>query len=130
MTDRKDDRDDRGAADSAKLESFFAAGRAEKPRPDGDFLARMESAALAEQPAARPVPVAPVAHRPGFLGHIREVLGGWTGVAGLVAAGAAGIWIGVSPPDGLTVFWSVDASGLGALGVDPLGGFDLSLVEG
>ncbi|WP_094022999.1 hypothetical protein [Maliponia aquimaris] len=133
MTERKDNRNGLFApfgGDEAALDGFFAAARATTPQPGGDFLARMEALALAEQPAARPTtgPVTP--RRAGLVRQLREALGGWIGMAGLAAACAAGIWIGVSPPDSLSDYWGVDAAGLGTLGVDPLGGFDLSLLEG
>lgn len=134
MTDRKDTGDDlfRAAAEAAGtgLDGFFAAARAEEPVPDADFLARMEALALAEQPAPRPVIPVRLAARQGPAQQLREALGGWFGLAGLAAACAAGIWIGVSPPESLQAFWGLDAAGLGTLGVDPLGGFDLSLLEG
>lgn len=140
MTERKDDRRDlprdlpvtdglSGGGDT--LDSLFAAARAEVPLPVGDFLSRMEALALAEQPAVRDAP--PVAsiepQGSGFVRQLREALGGWAGIAGLVTACVAGVWIGISPPDSLTVFWGGDA-GMGALGVDPLGSFDLPLMEG
>ncbi|MBY6119097.1 hypothetical protein KUV64_08145 [Mameliella alba] len=124
MTERKDNQDD----DALGL--FFAAARAEAPLPDGDFLARIEAQALAEQPrAGSPAPVVRPP-RPGRLAQLREALGGWIGVTGLATACAAGILIGVSSPESLSVFWGGDAAGLGTLGVDPLGGFDLALMEG
>lgn len=131
MTERKDNRDDLFASiDGDALGGFFAAARAEAPQPGGDFLARMEALALAEQPAPR-LTAGPVTPRPtGLFGQLREALGGWVGMAGLAAACAAGIWIGVSPPASLSDYWGLDAAGLGTLGVDPLGGFDLSLLEG
>lgn len=133
MTERKDIRDDLfpAGADDAELESFFSAARAEAPQPGGDFLARIGAQALAEQPAPRVVP--PVLARPrspGLLQQLREALGGWAGVAGLATACAAGIWIGVSPPDSLTVLWGGDAAALGTIGLDPLSSFDIALMEG
>ncbi len=133
MTERKDTKGDlfQTGTDGAGLDSFFAAARAEPPQPGGDFLARIEAQALAEQPAARADAPAVAGLRPaGVLRQLREALGGWAGMAGLATACAAGIWIGVSPPDGLTVFWGGDAAALGTIGVDPLSSFDLALMEG
>ncbi|WP_089280310.1 hypothetical protein [Antarctobacter heliothermus] len=133
MTERKDKSDELfpAGAEGAGLDSFFAAARAEAPQPDGGFLARIEAQALAEQPVARGGAPAVARPRPtGVLRQLREALGGWAGMAGLATACAAGIWIGVSPPDGLTVLWGGDAAALGTIGVDPLSSFDLALMEG
>ncbi|WP_300435878.1 hypothetical protein [uncultured Mameliella sp.] len=134
MTERKDNRDDSflplDGQDDDALGLFFAAARAEPPQPGGDFLARIEAQALAEQPrSSAPKPVLP-SRRPGRLAQLREALGGWVGVTGLATACAAGVLIGISSPDSLSVFWGGDAAGLGTLGVDPLSGFDLALMEG
>ncbi|WP_305971934.1 MULTISPECIES: hypothetical protein [unclassified Mameliella] len=134
MTERKDNRDDpvlpKGRQEDDALGLFFAAARAETPQPGGDFLARIEAQALAEQPrVSSPAPVV-LPRRPERLAQLREALGGWIGVTGLATACAAGILIGVSSQDSLSVFWGGDAAGLGTLGVDPLSGFDLALMEG
>ncbi|MBY6170933.1 hypothetical protein KUV73_16340 [Mameliella alba] len=134
MTERKDYPNDPALAGAEQgdtaLESFFAAARAETPQPGGDFLARMEAQALAEQPRPQADQEVIAVRRPGMLRQLREALGGWVGVTGLVTACAAGIWIGVNPPDSLSVIWGGDAASLGTLGVDPLSGFDLALLEG
>jgi hypothetical protein len=133
MTERKDDQSTpfHVRVEDTGLDSFFAAARADTPQPGGDFLARMEALALAEQPAPRPeAPTGIPTRHIGLARQLREALGGWAGLAGLATACAAGIWIGVSPPETLTVFWGTEAADLGTLGVDPLGGFDLSLMEG
>lgn len=133
MTERKDTKGDlfQVGTDAAGLESFFAEARAEAPQPGGDFLARIEAQALAEQPAVRSGVPSRAAPSPiGVLRQLRDALGGWAGMAGLATACAAGIWIGVSPPDGLTIFWGGDAAALGTIGVDPLSSFDLALMEG
>lgn len=81
-----DDRNDDG------LEALFAAARARDDRPPGALVARV----LAEAEAAQP-------SRGGFAGLIRA-LGGWPSAAGLVAASAAGVLIGFSAPDAVSVF--------------------------
>lgn len=131
MTERDDRVDEALPAERAgELESFFAAARAEVPQPGGDVLARIEAQALAAQPAARPAGAPPQPRPVRFALLLREALGGWTGIAALATACAAGIWIGVSPPDGLSAYLGRDAAALGTLGIDPLGGFDLALMEG
>ncbi len=116
MTERKD---------TEGLDAFFAAAREESPMPSGDLLARIEAQALAEMPRAG-------VRRggPGLFGQLVQVLGGWQGMAGLAAACAAGVWIGVSPPEGLWSLYILQEAGLDGLGVDPLSAFDMALMEG
>ncbi|MGP6087551.1 hypothetical protein [Antarctobacter jejuensis] len=135
MIERKDSRIDPalgGPENDFGLETYFAAARAEKPQPSGDFLARMEAMALEQQPVARPE--REIAPEPtvstGLIRQLRDALGGWAGMAGLATACAAGLWIGISPPEGLSDYWNGSTAGLGTLGVDPLGGFELALMEG
>jgi hypothetical protein len=59
-----------------------------------------------------------------------SAVGGWPGVAGLAAACAAGGWIGVVSPDGINTLLMPQDNGLGSIGVDPLSGFDLAMMEG
>lgn len=110
----------------AGLETFFDAARQEAPAPPGDLLARIEAQALAEQPR----PGAGRSPVRGLPGQLRLALGGWPGLAGLAAACAAGVWIGVSPPDSLWPLYGTQDAILGALGLDPLSGFDLAMMEG
>jgi hypothetical protein len=60
---------------------------------------------------------------------VLQAIGGLPGAAGLAAACATGIWIGVAPPQSLSEIWSQSA-GLEAFEVDPLSGFDLAMLEG
>ena len=86
------DADEREAA----LEPFFAAARADAPAPSPELMARVLEAAGAEQ--ARIATPAPVP-RAGLWARIRQGLGGWPAVAGLAAAGLAGVWIGLALPE-------------------------------
>ncbi|SMX29377.1 hypothetical protein TRP8649_03511 [Pelagimonas phthalicica] len=106
-----------------ELDSFFAAARAEEPLPSGDFMARIEADAL----AALPSPAAVT--RPGLWQQFLQSVGGWPGAAGLAAACATGVWIGVAPPDALYDLWAQTA-GLGGVEIDPTSGFDLAMMEG
>lgn len=90
----------------SRLEPFFRAARQQQPTLSDDLTARMLADAAAVQ-AERAHPPAP---GPGLLAQLRDALGGWVGLGGLVTAGAAGIWIGFSPPDFLPdpadlVYW-------------------------
>ena len=81
--------------DDAALERLFQAARRDAALPDADFLARLTAEALAEQPrpGARAQSVSG-----GFLARMLEALGGWPSVAGLAAAGLAGVWICIAAP--------------------------------
>lgn len=84
--------------DDDRLEVLFAAARATGAQPSDDFLSRLVATAEAAQPT--PVRTASQAapRRRGWL----AVLGGWPALGGLALATAAGFWIGVAPPAGLS----------------------------
>lgn len=114
MTDHKD----------LNLDDFFAANRDEPLAPADDFMAQLTAQALAEQP------VAGSRHSPSVWAQLRAALGGWAGLAGLATACAAGVWLGVAPPSGFDALFDLqDVAGNG-LGLDPLSGFDLAMIEG
>jgi len=87
-------------------------------------MARMTAQAL----EAQPVPQAAVVAEPWWRQMV-QALGGWPGAAGLAAACAAGVWIGVNPPAAVEGLLGSDLL-LGATGIDPLSGFDLTMLEG
>ena len=94
---RPDDR-----RDDAHLDAFFAAARADRPDPDAALLARVMADA-ADETARRAHLAAvrrPAAARrgPGILAVLTAALGGQGAVAGLAAAGLAGLWLGLAPP--------------------------------
>lgn len=107
------------------LDAFFSAARDDTPVPSGDFMARIEADALSALPAkSQPAPVGIPLWRQVLL-----AIGGVPGAAGLAAACATGIWIGVAPPQSLSEIWSQSA-GLESYEIDPLSGFDLAMLEG
>ncbi|MBC7154195.1 MAG: dihydroorotate dehydrogenase [Rhodobacteraceae bacterium] len=79
---------------------FLAAGRAARPDPSADLMARIVADALAEMPAprplSRPAPAAPP--RRGVRARIAALTGGWGNLGGLVAATLVGVWIGFAAP--------------------------------
>lgn len=109
------------------LQTLFDAASKEAPSPSAEFLARLEMQALREMPVAW----ARVA--PGPFASLREALGGWKGFAGLGAACAAGLWLGISPPEQMSDYIAgtlgTDAV-FGQIGLDPASGFDLAFIEG
>lgn len=100
MTDRPLD-----AFEDAALEAMFAEARLAEPAPLADDLrTRLRADALAA--------VAPVAVRRGWLARLGSLLadlGGVPGLAGVSAAGVAGVWIGFAAPgvtaEYVTQFW-------------------------
>lgn len=126
----------------AALEDIFASARhAEPPALSPDFSARLNADALHHRPQPR--------QAPGFwarLGASLAGIGGAPGLAGLGAAGLAGVWIGFAAPgptgDLVSQFWQGAAvvspsmaglagSGLADDGAVILGGSDLlSLLDG
>ncbi|MEN8891283.1 hypothetical protein [Planktotalea arctica] len=94
--------------DDDLAEMFEEARRAPPPAPSADFLARV----LSEGQAMQPAPAAPAAKMRArqkwrsaslkrlFAG-LGEAIGGWPAFAGLASAAAAGLYIGISPPQGL-----------------------------
>ena len=83
----------------AALGAFFDAARDSAPEASADLLARVLDGAEAEQAriaARREVPAPP---RAGLWARIRQGLGGYPAVAGLAAAGVAGVWIGLALPE-------------------------------
>lgn len=54
---------------------------------------------LADAEGFRPVMAPP--RQPGIWERLADLVGGWQGMGGLVAATCVGVWIGLSPPDAL-----------------------------
>lgn len=101
------------------LERHFEAARALPPEISDDFLAQVEAQALAEQPPGRSTP--PVGAQ------LLSALGGWPAAAGLAAASAAGLWLGLTGATGLETLWGGD---LVQFQLDPLSAFDIAALEG
>lgn len=127
MTERKDE---------TGLDAFFAAARTTPPQPGADLMARLTEAALDEQVAqagrmrAGAAGAGASGAGQGLWAGLRQALGGWPGMAGLAAACAAGVWLGVSPPEGLDALWTGEIAGLGELGVDPVNAYDIAMIGG
>ncbi len=88
----------------------------------GDLPDGLEARIVADAEAVLATQVRP----PSIWTRISEAIGGWPAAAGLVAAGLAGVWVGVSPPEG-----ALALMGLGdGQAVDILGGSALFVEEG
>jgi len=121
---------DKRELDDLELDALFASARGQDTLPSGDLMERVLSDALAVQTLAQ-ANSTPAAPRRRWWQAAWMAVGGWPAMAGLATAGVAGIWIGVSPPEGL----SDSASALFALEtdgylVDVTSGFSLDLAEG
>lgn len=83
-----------------ELDVLFAAARRDTDRMSEPLMARMvaDAARVQEERAAHDV-LRPEGTRPGFLTQLLSAIGGWPAMGGLVAACAAGVWIGLSPPE-------------------------------
>ena len=98
------------------LDDIFATARGAAPQPSDDLMARI----MADAAGASPQP-------PLWKG-VFDMIGGWPALGGLVAAGVAGIWVGIAPPPIVT---DLTADILGAsLSVDLLGETDVYFTEG
>ncbi|WP_303442048.1 hypothetical protein [Salipiger sp. 1_MG-2023] len=102
MTDRK-------MSDDGPLAPWFDAARDYAPLASGDWLARMEAMALAEQPAPRAVSRPVPGRRSGWLREALGQLGGWPAMAGLAAACVAGVWLGAVAPSDWTGMGTTDS---------------------
>lgn len=111
------------------LERHFAAAREETPAMPDALMARLLAQAAEQQPPASAVPAVPAAARGALWRQVLATLGGWPAAAGLAASACAGLWIGLSPPVALEAALGAGAAETSSL-VDPIGAFDLLLVEG
>lgn len=82
------------------LDLFFAAARAERIEMPVGLAERMRADAAMVQAGFAP-PLAPPqpGRAPGLLMQLWSALGGWPALSGMAVACAAGIWLGVSPPN-------------------------------
>lgn len=102
----------------------------DEPGVSPELLARVLGDAEAVQAgfAAAALPARQAAPRGGLLAQLGAVLGGWPAFAGLAAASVCGLWLGVSPPQGLSdtaaLYYSEDSALL-----DPVSGYDFDLGE-
>lgn len=84
-------------AETEALEALLDAARAHPPEVPEALMARV----LADADGLQPNGDARQVARPSVRERLADLLGGWQGMGGLVAAACAGVWIGWSPPDAL-----------------------------
>ncbi len=93
-------------SDDEKLDQLLSEIRDEPVAASDDLMARILTDARALQPTAPSISVS----RQGIRKQILAMFGGWPALSGVAAAGVAGLWIGLIPPDSLDV-WVADALG-------------------
>jgi hypothetical protein len=86
--------------DMDELDALFAAARSHRVAVDGDLMARVLADAAAAQPLVAS-PRARVSSRDRLTRALQDLLGGWRPLGGMVAAGLAGLWVGLAPPAGI-----------------------------
>jgi hypothetical protein len=119
-----------------ELDDLLAGARSCDPAPSPQLMARVLADAMAAQPRAdRHAPVRAAARRPGLWARISAVFGGGVGLAGAACGMAAGVWIGLSPPEAVLPLTSglwpfAGAAGTAAEVVEMIPGFDTFWMEG
>ncbi|MBO9453525.1 hypothetical protein J7426_24920 [Tropicibacter sp. R16_0] len=82
--------------DDTDLEHMFATARTQRDHlPDALSARMLADAAQVQAEFLAPEPAARVS----LWSQLRAGLGGWSGLSGLATACAAGVWIGLAPPD-------------------------------
>lgn len=85
------------AEDKMELDQLFAQARQARPELPDELVVRILTDAEAER-VERTKPAAASPQR-SIWPRLLDGIGGWHGMGGLVAASAAGVWIGFSAPD-------------------------------
>lgn len=107
------------------LDACIEAARAAQLEPSDAFLARVLADAEAVQSEIERPPARAPRARGGRLRQAVRALGGWPAMGGLAAATLAGIWIGISPPEGVQAYLAApDAAYI--VDLAPAAGFDLT----
>lgn len=115
--------------DEAFLEVLFAEERDAAEVPTPAFLAQvLRDAETVQTDFLQPAPALPPVRR-GLLSQVVAAMGGWPAMAGLAAASVCGLWLGISPPEGLSDSASLYL-GTSTEMFDPMSGFDFSMAEG
>lgn len=87
--------------ETKNLDRYFAAARATSPEPSAELFARIVEDAQAQQAVVHQ-PASP-ARRGGVIRQWLDALGGWPAISSLATATVAGVWVGISPPEELSL---------------------------
>jgi len=96
-------KDTKGNQYDALLETHFEAARQNAPAPGNDLVQRILADANEVQYALAVHPDVPIQTGPRGIMAFLQALGGWPAAASLSSAAAVGLWIGIAPPDALTL---------------------------
>ncbi len=82
------------------LDLLFSQARDTRDAMPSDLVTRMlqDADAVQAEISAPSIPEQARPHR-GLWAQVQQALGGWAGLSGLATACAAGVWIGLAPPD-------------------------------
>ncbi len=103
-------------AEEAGLDALFAAARAAEPPVPDALLARVLADAAQHVPRVAPRPAPP---RRSWLAGVLDMLGGRGAMAGLAAAGMAGVFIGFVQPVDLGLVLTASAADAQAVELYP-----------
>ncbi len=97
------DKDTKRDPEGSFLETHFEAARQTASAPGNDLVQRILADANKVQSALAVHPEAPIQTGPRGVMAFLQALGGWPAAASLSSAAAVGLWIGIAPPDVLTL---------------------------
>lgn len=85
--------------DMDEIDTLLAQARRTQAPVDDALMARVLADAARLQPEAQQMP-----RQSGWRSWVRDLIGGWPAMGGVVAAGLTGVWVGVAPPAGIEEF--------------------------
>ncbi|WP_317055663.1 hypothetical protein [Roseovarius rhodophyticola] len=97
------DKDTKRNPEGSFLETHFEAARQTAPAPGKDLVQRILADANEVQSGLSVSPEVSVRSAPRGIVALLQTLGGWPAAASLSSAAAVGLWIGIAPPDALTL---------------------------
>ena len=93
-------------SDEKLLDDLFEEVVRDRVEPSDELMSRILADAEDLQPVAQVAVVSP----PTLWSRAMASIGGWPALSGLAAAGVAGLWIGLTPPDSIDS-WVADVMG-------------------
>ena len=93
-------------SDEKLLNDLFEDVKQETVEPSDALMARV----LADAAQLQPVKASAIVEAPSLWSRAITSIGGWGAMSGVAAAGVAGLWIGLTPPDSVDS-WVAEAMG-------------------
>lgn len=91
-------------SDETALNKIFDEVRSERVEPSDDLMSRILEDAQVLQPEKMP---SHTSSNISVFAQLKAMIGGWPALSGVAAAGVAGLWIGLAPPDDVEVWMAV-----------------------